>query len=334
MNNDVYSIAKTLCPDPVEAVVELDKGGNSRIYKVLTKGCTYALKRYPKSTATDTRDRLYTEALALKIMRQYGTRNIPEVIASDAEKSYSLLSWIAGDTITEITDNDITSFAGFLARLADISTVIPRQNLPYASEACVKGSAIVKQIEQRLDKLVQATLKEPELKQFLSHQLIPYLEFAKDRAQDFYSRHGWTFDGEVAQTIQVLIPSDFGAHNALRYNNTLVFLDFEYFGWDDSVTSTANFILHPAMSLSERQKQQFQTLMEPVFSKHDPLYADRLEALLPLYIVRWCSIILGEFIPERFAHRIQSGQYRPEDKPLILQRQLEKAKALIHMEMA
>ncbi len=333
MNPDIYTIAKRLSPHQVESVTELQKGGNSRIYKVLTNKGVYALKRYPLPSAKDPRDRLHTETLALQYMRKHGIKNIPEVIAKDPEQAYSLLNWIDGDAVTQINDNDIISFAQFLSKLAEMSGTATEENMPYASEACVSGSMILQHIEQRMEKLEKAACEHTELEEFLSRILKPYIQGATDRARNFYSKHNLSFNKDIDRKFQVLIPSDFGGHNALRSAGGLYFLDFEYFGWDDPVTSTANFLLHPAMSLSEHQKQQFLTLMEKLFIKSDPLYAERLTALLPLYAARMCNIILGEFIPERFAHRVQSGQYKVEDKQSILSGQLAKAKKLIKLSL-
>ena len=76
---------------------------------------------------------------------------------------------------------------------------------------------------------------------------------------------GFDFAAEIAPECRTLIPSDLGAHNALRgADGKLYFLDFEYFGWDDPVTSIANFVMHPGMQLSEPQRASYQhALLRP-----------------------------------------------------------------------
>ena len=85
----------------------------------------------------------------------------------------------------------------------------------------------------------------------------------------------------------------------------MCFLDFEYFGWDDPLTSVANFVMHPAMRLTERQKGQYQEQLLRHFPGHQA--AERLEALMPLYALRWCTIILGELLPQRWQHRMENN---------------------------
>ena len=110
----------------------------------------------------------------------------------------------------------------------------------------------------------------------------------------------------AAPQFRTLIPSDMGAHNALRAaDGRLHFLDFEYFGWDDPLTSIANFVMHPGMRLSDRQKALYQQVLLGHFGRHAE--TERLPALMPLYGLRWCAIILGELLPERWQHRLESN---------------------------
>ena len=103
-----------------------------------------------------------------------------------------------------------------------------------------------------------------------------------------------------------LCPSDFGFHNALRNATGLTFLDFEYFGWDDPVKLTCDFLLHPGMRLSDSLKRRFVAAALVIYGA-DPTFARRLSLLYPLFAVRWCLILLNEFLPERWAHRVHAG---------------------------
>jgi thiamine kinase-like enzyme len=106
----------------------------------------------------------------------------------------------------------------------------------------------------------------------------------------------------------------------------LYFLDFEYFGWDDPVTSIANFVMHPGMQLSEIQRTSYQQALLGHFRRN--VEADRLPVLMPLYALRWCAIILGELLPERWQHRMQSN---PEmgSWDQVRREQINKARTLI-----
>jgi hypothetical protein len=332
--SEVQEAAERLAPSRVLAVTPWRSGGNSRIYKVDTDEESYALKRYPKPTTQDPRNRLDVEARALSCMRRHGVTQVPRMVAVDEDNSYGLLSWCDGDPLTEIRDDDAVAFAHFLTALDKMNRDEEVQALPHASEACISGAAILSHIRKRVEKLNLATEMHEGLKAFFQQSFLPALEEFEHAARDRYQTCGLSFDDPIARDQQALTPSDFGGHNALRSKSSLVFLDFEYFGWDDPVTSAANFTLHPAMKLTERQKELFLDPVHVYFQSRDPLYAVRLNALLPLYASRWAVIILSEFIPEQWLHRVASGRFAPEEKEKILELQLKKAKTVLETAVA
>ena len=103
-------------------------------------------------------------------------------------------------------------------------------------------------------------------------------------------------------------PSDFGFHNCLRSDKGILnFIDFDYFGWDDPVKLTADFIWHPAMNLDSELKENWKAAMLNLFS-NDPQFESRLNAAMPLYGLRWALIILNEFLPMFAEQRKEAGE--------------------------
>jgi len=142
------------------------------------------------------------------------------------------------------------------------------------------------------------------LTDFLANDLQPAFAIFEQKARASYAKLGEDFDHDLPQQRLTLIASDFGAHNVLRgADGRLAFVDFEYFGWDDPTTSIANFVLHPGMNLTVAQRAIYTERLIEHFGAAGEL---RLKVLLPLYAVRWCVIILGEFLPERWHHRTQA----------------------------
>jgi hypothetical protein len=131
--------------------------------------------------------------------------------------------------------------------------------------------------------------------------LCPALEgicnFSRQSLRDLYER-------DLDFRHRTLSPSDFGFHNALlRRGGGLVFLDLEYFGWDDPVKLISDFLLHPGMSLSFASKQRYAAAMLHEF----PEAAARFEAVHPMYGLKWCLIVLNEFLPAHLARRKFAG---------------------------
>jgi hypothetical protein len=134
----------------------------------------------------------------------------------------------------------------------------------------------------------------------LQEELVPELETIVGWSR---ARLGRSFDDELPLSLKTLSPSDFGFHNALRIaGGSIVFLDFEYFGWDDPVKLISDFLLHPAMALSPNLKRRFASSLSARFSGTTPI-TRRLEALYPLFGLKWCTILLNEFLPEHLLRR-------------------------------
>ena len=153
------------------------------------------------------------------------------------------------------------------------------------------------------------------------------MESAVARARETYAQAGLAFDEPIDPGLRTLSPSDFGFHNALlQVDGSIVFLDFEYFGWDDPVKLASDFVLHPGMDLTLELKKRFLELMSDVFGA-DKTFSMRLRASLPLYAMRWTMILLNEFLPERWARRVMAGA--GGDRDTILKTQLAKARAMV-----
>ena len=86
----------------------------------------------------------------------------------------------------------------------------------------------------------------------------------------------------------------------------MAFVDFEYFGWDDPVKLSADILLHPGRTLAAPQRLRFRRAACELYGK-DPCFAERLDAYLPLFGLRWVLILLNEFIPERWQRRVLAG---------------------------
>jgi len=124
-----------------------------------------------------------------------------------------------------------------------------------------------------------------------------------------------------------LSPSDFGFHNAIRgVDGRLTFVDFEYFGWDDPAKLVNDFLLHPGMRLSADCYERFRTGALEIYGEKGA-FATRLALVYPLYGLRWCMILLNEFLPERWEARRRTGVHN--DRDAATAGQLEKARQRI-----
>jgi hypothetical protein len=248
-------------------------------------------------------------------------------VTVDRESRTSLLSWIDGEPVNEVSDADVQRFADFQLQLHDVIDAAARVEIGEASEACLSGRRIVSHIRSRFDRLNAVKHQVHRFADFFDAGLEPALTRFEATARSRYAWLGIDFDSDLPADQRTLIPSDFGAHNALRNaNGELSFVDFEYFGWDDPLTSVGNFIFHPGMTLTSLQRRIYQTAIVNRFGAKSEA---RREALMPLFGLRFAAIILGELQPERWQHRVASGIFDIDDWDAACRRQIEKAQLLL-----
>lgn len=314
------AVARRLLGGGEVAVEVAGGGGNSRLYRVRAGGRSYALKAYPRPV-DDPRDRLGAEFEALRFLA--GTPlagQVPAAVAEDRAEGFGLYSWVEGSPVGRPSPGDVEALAAFARELHALRGREAAAALRPASEACPSGAAILAQIDRRLAAL--EAVDNPVLAAFLAEELQPAYRAARERA--FNGRRA---EAELPRALWTLSPSDFGFHNALRRpEGGLVFLDFEYFGWDDPVKLCADVAWHPGMALEEGEFTRFLRALVPVYGT-DPDFEARLGAFLPLYGVRWIAIILSEFLPQRWEQRVFAGA--ATEWAAAKARQLAKAQAYV-----
>jgi hypothetical protein len=300
-----------------EAVVNLASAGagaNSRVLRLTTPTRTLGLKCYPYRLG-DPRDRLDVEWRALRFLRGIGLETVPEALARDDTNRLMLMEWIEGELVGTHSPADLAAAVGFITCIFRASNEARAASFALASEACLSASEINRQIEARL----AAFAPHPMLETFLDTIFLPTLNAARAQiAQELDSGR------DLPVSLRRLIPADFGFHNALRQpDGRLRFIDFDYFGWDDPVKMTADFVLHPAMSLSPADKR-FLADRFAASLPDDTAFLARLAAHKPLYALRWALILLNPFRTDR-VDDVAGGT--PE-YDLRLRRQLKKAERM------
>lgn len=299
-------VATRLVGSWIDDVSPVGGGRNARVYCVRCQDRSYALKHYPRRQ-DDPRDGLMAELSALQLMLDAGIETVPRAITADREHDFLLLSWIDGAHVGEPSAEDVDAASRFLDNVQALSFRPDAASLPEAAEACLSGAEIERQILRRLQPLQRDCLQEPSLQEFLDRDFAPALQSLLEEAKGELRAAGLDFDRTLPLDRRRLIPADFGFHNTLRLaDGSLVFLDFEYFGWDDPAKLTADFLLHPGMELPLVLKERFRSAALRRYGE-DAAFAARLSALTPLFGLRWVLILLNEFVPERWRRRVEAG---------------------------
>jgi thiamine kinase-like enzyme len=323
-DKEITAWSKQMVDEPIKHIEKITGRGNSSIYKVMASNKkSYALKYYPDQIS-DKRTRLKTEFGTLRLLHQENLTNVPKAVEKDDELNLGLYEWINGDNFREPSVNNLNQVIDFVGQLYLLSKKIDGSNVAKASEACLSANELVNQVENRLLRLKQESKRFQELSKFLGQTFEPLWAVAKDESIPI-----WPLESRykaLPKYKQTLSPSDLGFHNCLKGNDgSLTFIDFDYFGWDDPVKLTADFIWHPAMNLNIEIIKKWQEAMLMLFS-HDNQFESRLRAAMPIYGLRWAMIVLNEFLPGYANRRKEAGKTQTYNLDKSREIQLKKAK--------
>ncbi len=317
----------------VTAVERICGGRNSRVHLITCEDSKKYVAKFYFSHESDKRDRLDVEFSSLQFLWNKGIMSIPQPVVAKKEYNFAIYTYINGKKIAseEVNEKDVEYAVEFLSNLDKLKTEEDSSNLPIASEACFSVKEIVESIENRYSKLkkVQREGRQIDaLHDFLEKDFMPAFSEIKEWCKKQLDSYGISYSLRIDKKNQTLSPSDFGFHNALREKNgKIIFLDFEYFGWDDPAKMISDFLLHPNMDLRSELKERFVKKMLLNFSANESLEA-RLKIVFPLFGLKWCLILLNEFLYENFLRR----QFANRDKLIkddLLAEQLSKAKKLL-----
>jgi len=291
----VKQVAGSLINTTINHVEPLFGGRNSRIYRVENGDSPFALKFF-RPDVNNSRDRFEAETSALNLFAENGLECTPRIVAQDRKNNCLLMEWIGGQRISNFDVIDIDKLSDFVKNVYNIAKQKKHEDLRFATEACLTGNEIVKQIKRRLEKLEPVGKSHPELHKFLKDDFVPAFNEITYWSEEEYKRNGMNLYQNISQDQLILSPVDIGFHNCLKTKDKMYFLDFEFFGWDDPVKLVADTLQHPGSMLKKTQNERLSTYFNAIFQK-DPQFTVRLRCLYPLFGLKWCMIMLNPFLP-------------------------------------
>ena len=265
---------------------------NSKLFEIhLEKKKKFAGKLYP-DPIQDKRNRIITEKKAYDLLNSNKIQESPKLVSCSKDLNFTLIEWIEGEDVVTINQEDISQAYKFIKRIKKISDRTRFHDFSLASAACLCGLDIEKQIISRMEKFTSYLPSDHPVITFIQENLSPSFSNTLE-----HSKKNWPMDfsQKLEKEELVLSPSDFGFHNAIKTDKGIKFIDFEYFGWDDPVKLTCDFILHPGMELTKELRRYWIEGMKNLFSK-DKLFHKRVQCSLGLYVICWCLIVLNNFL--------------------------------------
>lgn len=310
--------------------------GNSQVFKLeCADGSQVMAKIYPPAD----RDRLGVEFNALSFLHHHGVGVVPMALAKAPEARIAIYQYLEGERPqpASLAIFDLEQMLEFLGTLDRLRGEPDSSSLPAASEACFSFESYLGGVRQRLLRFAQVVDTTPlhsRARAFADSRLAPFFHHIEGHCAASLGRLGWHGEEEIPLAHRTLSPSDFGFHNTLRLVNGLLgFVDFEYFGWDDPAKLIADFLHHPAMPVAADLKRRFLRGALTLYQR-DPALPDRLDLVYPLLGLKWCLIMLNEFLPEGLTRRKLANASLDVDLALATQlgkaeRQLEQVQAFM-----
>jgi hypothetical protein len=291
-------LARAQAPDYGLSVARMPGGRNNRAYRVTAANRTYFLKHYFRHPA-DTRDRFAAETAFLRFCANRGIAWVPRLLASDAEHGIALMEFVDGSRIAadDLANSDVDQALAFFTDVNRHRGHPEARGLPPAADMCDSARehlALVDQRVARLDKIPAEAPDAARAKFLVETRLRPLWLAVRARvARDAAALR----EDPLPRDKQVLSPSDFGFHNALRRaDGRICFVDFEYAGWDDPAKTLADFFLQPAVPPPAERKPDAERAIAQAAGNFGE-FTLRARLLQPVFAIKWCCILLNEFIP-------------------------------------
>jgi hypothetical protein len=300
----------------INQIKTVRSGKNSKIYKINTDKKKIILKSYYGKKNL----RIKKEFQFYKYLNQTNINNVVTPIAFDFKNNFAALPYIVGNKIHKVKNKHIVQFSNFINKINQKN--IHSKKIGLAVEGIDNRKKYITICQNRINKLKLVDKKSAikrELYLFLNEKIIPTFKILKNKIND--KRIFYQVKYKLYKKDMIISPSDFGFHNAIESKKKIFFFDFEYAGYDDPVKLICDFYCQPNQKVSLKQKEKFKKMIIKKSKNYEEL--DYLiSELLPLHYLKWCCIILNEFIPSKLSIRKHAGQLKND----ALHSQLIKAK--------
>lgn len=309
----------------------LEGGANNQVYCIDAGESSYLLKVYFQHP-DDRRNRLAAEFSFCACAWNNGARWTPKPLMADTESNCGLYEFISGRALdsSEITWPRVEESLAFFKEINGFREKSDAQQLPIASEACFSLSEHLACVGNRVDRLhLMEGRSDPERRalKFVQEELSPAWQKTRENVVAGAQAHKIGMDDRINHDNRCISPSDFGFHNAiLTPQDRLRFIDFEYAGWDDPAKTICDFFCQPRLRVPRAFYPDFAKVVVSALSMPLDVLV-RAALLLPVYRIKWCCIMLNDFLPvdsRRRTFALSPGQLEKGQAA-----QLEKARSTL-----
>lgn len=280
--------------------------GNNRTYTIENNGNRYFAKQFFQNK-DDLRNRFNAEFAFGSYAQKAAPGFTPRIIASDAVNRIIIYEFINGKALrkNEIGEIEIRQAAAFFCELNEKTSLQSADTLLPASEACFSITDHLTLIDNRIRQLglIKPESEEDEQALVLIEKIKTIWNGIVTEIHSSCHTHGFDLKEELPAQCRVVSTSDFGFHNALAgEKGKLIFLDFEYAGWDDPAKMLGDFFGQIQIPVPETF---FDFFVELTFS-HLPsadYLTKRARILYPAFRMKWACIAMNVYLPVHLDRR-------------------------------
>lgn len=333
MEEKILALLKTVNPGFTHVIVTpMDRTGNNKVFIVNSGSSVFFVKQFFESYE-DKRNRFQAEISFIEYAHLCAPGKVPEMYAIDMENKFIIFENVVGDklTVENINEDLILDAASFFSALNRPELKLTSgKKLLDASEACFSIRDHINLINQRIINLekVDDNLNTASAFHTITGLIRKQFEEIKKQIIFHANLNGIDINLEIERENQVISPSDFGFHNCImKGNNDLIFIDFEYAGWDDPAKVTGDFFSQLQVPVPENYFSLFvEKAFENLNNKAEVI--TRAKLLLPLYKIKWTCIAMNVFIPVNLERRLFSNPNI--DVEVLKADQIQKAKTILN----
>ena len=305
---------------PPYHVASLAGGGNNRVYRVESASGTAVVKIYYRSP-DDPRDRLAAEFGFSRFAWDRGVRAVPQPLASDPVAGMAAYEFVDGRKLRsgEVTTEHVHQAAEFFRAVNERRADPQSTALPDASEACFSLAGHLDCVDRRITRLRSIDQASPggcEAVEIADGRMRPLWNRIR---RDVLAAGEVVVNEVMSLRDRCISPSDFGFHNALvAAGDHLRFLDFEYAGWDDPAKMVCDFFCQPAVPVPREHLSAFVDRVATLWDQPETVVR-RSALLMPVYELKWCCIMLNEFLPAADRRRTFAGMASGQEQRRAVQ---------------
>ncbi len=290
----------------------IERVGNNRLF-VLTmySGLVILAKMYDNKSFTRKKcgEREYVSS---QYLWSHGLHNIPQPIAYNQYTKLGLYEFKTADRLDgeKISFELVIQMSNFVNDLYSVSFLPGAGELAEASASRRCLQDYVDSVNERLNVIVNECAYSDGLSKVsrcVNEELVPLKNFILERFYERVQKNKLDLSELFELPQRILSPSDFGIHNMLvDKNNKLIFLDFEYFGWDDIAKLLADFFHHVCNTITWDMKWYFLDALLDKCSLREPIM-QRWKLVIDLVGFEWLLIVLNIADPEVLQRRLDAS---------------------------